>query len=140
MASADLVLAGGTVWHSAGPGSGRPTPTHVAVTAGRIVALGGSEVADLVGPRTRVVDLAGGLLVPGFQDAHVHPVQGGRERLSCDLSDDSTRADYVRTVRDYASHRTDLDLGHRRRLDARGVPGRPAAPGGRSMPSYPTGR
>ena len=33
-----------------------------------------------------VVDVAGGLLLPGFTDAHVHPVQGGLERLGCDLS------------------------------------------------------
>jgi predicted amidohydrolase YtcJ len=82
--------------------------THVAVSGGRIVALGGSEVADLVGPRTRVVDLAGGLLVPGFQDAHIHPVQGGRERLSCDLSANATMADYVQTVATYAASRPEV--------------------------------
>ena len=38
-------------------------------------------------PATEVVDLAGGLLLPGFPDAHVHPVQGGLERLRCDLTE-----------------------------------------------------
>ena len=33
-----------------------------------------------------VVDVAGGLVAPGFVDAHVHPIQGGLERLRCDLT------------------------------------------------------
>jgi len=106
--SADLVLAGGTVFcPPAGARGARPV-THVAVTAGRIVAVGGSEVSDLAGPGTRVVDLAGGLLVAGFQDAHIHPVQGGRERLSCDLSALETQDGYLAAVRDYATRRADL--------------------------------
>ena len=39
----------------------------------------------LIGPRTRVVDLAGRLLLPGFQDAHVHPIFGGIDLLECDV-------------------------------------------------------
>jgi len=106
--SADLVLAGGTVFcPPAGARGARPV-THVAVTAGRIVAVGGSEVSDLAGAGTRVVDLAGGLLVAGFQDAHIHPVQGGLERLSCDLSALETQAGYLAAVRDYAARRADL--------------------------------
>src|SRR6185503_5127906 len=47
----------------------------------------------------------GGLVLPGFQDAHVHPVQGGVERMRCDLSDLATPEEYLAAVRDYvASH------------------------------------
>jgi predicted amidohydrolase YtcJ len=54
----------------------------VVVTGGRIAAVGVEDV-----PRgATVVDVDGGLLLPGFTDAHVHPVQGGLERLGCDLS------------------------------------------------------
>jgi predicted amidohydrolase YtcJ len=42
-----------------------------------------------------VVDLAGGVVLPGFQDAHVHPVHGGIERMRCDLSGLATRAEYL---------------------------------------------
>ncbi len=42
-----------------------------------------------------VVDLDGGLLAPGFLDAHVHPVQGGLERIRCDLRELRTREDYL---------------------------------------------
>jgi predicted amidohydrolase YtcJ len=53
-------------------------------------------------PGAEEVDLAGGLLVPGFQDAHAHPVQGGLERLRCDLSGIHTREGYLAAVRSYA--------------------------------------
>jgi hypothetical protein len=57
----------------------------VAVRSGLVAAVG-ADLRGLRGPRTEVVDLAGGLLVPGFVDAHIHPVQGGLERARCDLS------------------------------------------------------
>ncbi len=50
----------------------------------------------------RVVDLAGGLLAPGFVDAHVHAVQGGLERIRCDLSGVHTREDYLAAIAAYA--------------------------------------
>jgi predicted amidohydrolase YtcJ len=53
------------------------------------------------------VDLAGGLLAPGFVDAHVHPVQGGLERTRCDLSEGATRDDYLALVRAYADAHPD---------------------------------
>jgi predicted amidohydrolase YtcJ len=49
-----------------------------------------------------VVDLAGGLVSPGFTDAHCHPIQGGLERRQCDLTAGSTRDEYHAMVRDYA--------------------------------------
>jgi predicted amidohydrolase YtcJ len=48
-----------------------------------------------------VVDLAGGLVSPGFTDAHCHPVQGGLERMQCDLTDGGTRDEYLAMVREY---------------------------------------
>ena len=79
---ADLVFRGGHV-HTVDPR--RPRADAVAVEAGRIVAVGDdAEIKPWISPRTRVVDLRGGLLVPGFQDAHVHPLHGGIGRLRCD--------------------------------------------------------
>ena len=71
----------------------------VVVTDGRIAAVG----ADTVPVGADVVDVAGGLLLPGFTDAHVHPVQGGLERLGCDLSGLPVDAGaYVRHVAEHA--------------------------------------
>ena len=55
-----------------GPG-GHPAATALAVAGGRIIAVGaGDEVIGLRGPGTRMVDLAGQTLLPGFVDAHAH--------------------------------------------------------------------
>ena len=93
MAYADLVFRGGPVF-----AGGRPK--GVAVRDGRIAAVGGID--GLVGPRTTVVDLAGRLLIPGFQDAHVHPVEAGLTSLRCDLADVRGRAAVLQAVAAYA--------------------------------------
>ena len=54
------------------------------------------------------VDLRGGLVAPGFVDAHVHAVQGGLERIRCDLSEGRTREDYLARVAAYARQHPDL--------------------------------
>ena len=63
----------------------------LAVADGRVVAVvPEADLGAYAAPGAEVVDLAGGVVQPGFQDAHVHPVQGGVERLRCDLSGLST--------------------------------------------------
>ncbi len=51
-----------------------------------MIACGGREVMALQGPRTRVVDLAGSAVLPGFNDAHAHVVYYGLTRFAADLS------------------------------------------------------
>src|SRR4051812_34014390 len=80
--AADLVLRGGRVW----AGKGLPAATAVAVSGARVVAVGSDgDVAPFVGAGTRVVELDGRLVVPGFNDAHVHFLSGGFGLLSVDL-------------------------------------------------------
>ncbi|MBK3629118.1 amidohydrolase [Streptomyces sp. MBT49] len=97
--TADLVFTGGPV-HTVDPA--RSTATSVAVRDGRITAVGHDEVLDLVGARTEVVDLAGRLLLPGFQDAHVHPQGAGLELALCHLGDSADAQEYLRRVAAYA--------------------------------------
>ncbi|WP_329348294.1 amidohydrolase [Streptomyces sp. NBC_01261] len=94
---ADLLFTNGPVLTPEGR-----TATAVAVTGDRITAVGHAEVHDLAGPRTQVVDLAGRLLLPGFQDAHVHPVPAGLELTQCDLTRAKTAEDTIAAVRAYA--------------------------------------
>ena len=94
---ADLLFTNGPVLTPEGR-----TATAVAVTGDRITAVGHAEVHDLAGPGTQVVDLAGRLLLPGFQDAHVHPVPAGLELTQCDLTGTRTAQDTLATVRAYA--------------------------------------
>jgi predicted amidohydrolase YtcJ len=97
---AELVFIGGGV-HTLDPA--RPRAEAVAVRGGRIARVGAdADVRELVGPGTDVVDLRGRLLLPGFQDAHAHPLVGGVERLQCDLSGGQTLAEYRDLIAAYA--------------------------------------
>jgi predicted amidohydrolase YtcJ len=95
MTYADLVFTGGAVFRA---DTVRSRASAVAVTDGRIVAVGGDDVRDLIGPSTEIVDLTGRMLLPGFQDAHVHPVWGGLDMLRCDLAEHSTASEYLDAI------------------------------------------
>lgn len=100
----DLILSGGPVFTSRAV---RHRPTAVAVAGGRIVAVGHDEVLDLAGPGTERVDLRGRMLVPGFQDAHVHPVWAGVDLLRCDLSECTTARECLARIGEYAAAHPD---------------------------------
>jgi predicted amidohydrolase YtcJ len=106
MAYADTVFLGGSVFTSTAV---RRRASAVAVKGERIVAVGHDEVRDLVGPTTQVVDLGGRMLVPGFQDAHVHTVWGGLDLIRCDLSGQSTREGYLARLAAYAAENRDAE-------------------------------
>jgi predicted amidohydrolase YtcJ len=102
---ADLAFVNGAVYTV---DAARSRAQAVAVRDGRIAAVGtDAHVRQLVGPRTEIVDLDGRMLLPGFQDAHVHPPAGGLEMLQCNLSDAHTRADYEGLVAAYAADHPD---------------------------------
>ncbi|MGH2357620.1 MAG: amidohydrolase [Candidatus Limnocylindria bacterium] len=84
MRPADLVFLGATVETITARRD--PALDALAVTDGRISAVGAqTEVQPLVGSRTRVIRLDGETLIPGFQDAHIHPIQGELTAQRCDL-------------------------------------------------------
>ncbi|KXX58216.1 MULTISPECIES: amidohydrolase [unclassified Rhodococcus (in: high G+C Gram-positive bacteria)] len=100
---ADTVFVNGSVFLSA---DAAPADA-VAVQSGRIVHVGRGGLPEFVGPATEVVDMQGGSLLPGFQDAHVHPVAAGIQGLTCDLSrEPHSRERYLRAIRDYADAHT----------------------------------
>jgi len=95
---ADLVLRGGHVFVAKGRAA-----TAVAVTGERVIAVGDdTTVAGLIGPQTRVVELNGRLVTPGFNDAHVHFLSGGFGLLSVDLREAKDEADFARRIGAYA--------------------------------------
>jgi predicted amidohydrolase YtcJ len=82
----------------------------VAVRDGRIVAVGGArEIRDLGALRTEVVDLGGRALLPGFQDAHVHPAFAGETMMRCDLAGAPDAAGALARIRAYAREHPDLE-------------------------------
>jgi predicted amidohydrolase YtcJ len=83
--------------------------TALVVDDGRIVEVGAEDALSTApGPGVEVVDLGGGLLTPGFVDAHVHAVQGGLERIRCDLSQVSGRGNYLDAIGAYAAAHPDV--------------------------------
>jgi len=73
----------------------------VAVQDARVVAAGPAEQVLAMFERPELVDLRGGLLLPGFHDAHLHPLTGGLERLRCELTELESVDDYLAAIRDH---------------------------------------
>jgi predicted amidohydrolase YtcJ len=107
--SADLVLRNGAVYTLVAPAPGGKAPvgpeaSAVAVTGGRIAWIGGEDgISGWIGPQTRVVDLQGQMLLPGFIDSHVHLAEGGIELDECALDALETPEAQVAAVRDCAA-------------------------------------
>lgn len=90
--SADLILLNGKIW-TVNPG--QPQAEAVAVRAGRIAAVGKTdEIRRWAGPATQVIDLGGKLVVPGFNDAHVHFCSGGSSMASVQLRDAGSQDEF----------------------------------------------
>ena len=82
----------------------RPWAEAVAVRGERIAVVGSSaEIRKLGGPDTRVVDARGGMVVPGFIDAHVHFIDGGFRLASVQLRDARTPEEFITRIRDFAA-------------------------------------
>jgi hypothetical protein len=93
---ADLVLTNAVV-HTVD--AKQPRAEAVAVRGNRIVAVGSTAaVQALVGPRTRVLDLRGRTVVPGFDDSHAHLLGIGFARLDVDLLGTRSFAEVVERV------------------------------------------
>ncbi|CAN5282533.1 amidohydrolase [soil metagenome] len=97
---ADLVLRGGRVFLA---DSANTVVEAIAVRGGEVVAVGGAaEVAPLIGPETGMVELAGRLVTPGFNDAHLHFASGGQSLLAVDLLGTASLAEIERRVAEAA--------------------------------------
>ena len=97
---ADLIIRNARVWTV---DKAHPRAQAVAVLGDRIVAVGSNaEVGAWRGPRTHVLDAGGKLLLPGFNDAHVHFVSGGEQLGNVQLNDASSTAEFVRRIEEQA--------------------------------------
>lgn len=99
--AADLVLRGGKVYTL---DAARSWAEAVAIRGGRLVYVGTDAGAKpYLGPATRVIELGGKMVLPGFHDSHVHLVSGGVELGQCDLNGAATLAEALSRIRTYAA-------------------------------------
>jgi predicted amidohydrolase YtcJ len=100
-----LVLVHGHVWTE---NPAQPETEAIAIDGNRILLAGTSaEVLRLAGPSTRVIELHGRRVVPGFNDAHVHFVPGGQGLASVQLRDAASQAEFRQRFASFARTQSD---------------------------------
>src|SRR5690606_20239400 len=103
--TADTVFVNGSIYTVDGT---RRWASAVAIAGGRIVYVGNDQGArERAGEGTRVVDLGRRMMLPGFQDVHIHPIGGGIEAAACDLNELGTLDAYLDAIRRYAQENPD---------------------------------
>src|SRR5437660_5039021 len=81
-----------------------PAAAAIAIHGNRIIAVGSNdEIKKLAGADTKVIDAKGRLVLPGFNDAHVHFMSGGFQLSSVDLRDATTPQEFAERIRDFAA-------------------------------------
>ena len=94
--TADLIITNAKVWTV---DKAHPSAQAVAVLGDRIVAVGSNADVDVWrGTGTKVIDAGGKLVLPGFNDAHVHFVSGGLQLESVQLNDATGKQEFVRRI------------------------------------------
>jgi len=101
---ASIAIRNGRVWGAAGPA------TAIAMADDRILMAGSEEQVRLLSDRqTTVIDAAGGLIMPGFNDAHVHFLMGARNLRNLELSEETTVDGILRRIAEFARTNPDRD-------------------------------
>lgn len=99
--NADLVVVNANV-HTMD--NAKPNAEAFAVMNNRIVAVGTSrEIKKFIGANTKVIDAKGKLVMPGFNDSHVHFLDGGAGLSSVNLRDAKTPAEFVERIKNFAA-------------------------------------
>jgi predicted amidohydrolase YtcJ len=94
--AADLIITNAKIWTV---DKSMSTAQAVAVRGDRIAAVGSNSDAETWrGPRTEVLDAGGKLLLPGFNDAHVHFIDGGAQLDAVQLTDATSAEEFARRI------------------------------------------
>ncbi len=100
--AADLIITNGKLYTV---DNTRPRAEALAVIGERIVAVGSASVIDQWrGADTRVIDARERLVLPGFNDAHVHFLDGGLQLDNVQLKDADSQQEFARRIGDRARH------------------------------------
>ena len=136
---ADVIFSGSAIYTAdesgrrlvrASTAKGAPA-NAVAVAGGKIIivaALDDAELRELRGPDTELIELRDRALMPGFQDAHVHPAFAGVTMMGCNLIGAATLDDALDRIRAYSAAHPDIEWiagsGWRMEWFERGTPSR----------------
>lgn len=97
---ANLILVNAKVWTE---NPAQPTAQAIALEGSHILAVGdNAAIRKLAGPDTRLIDLGGRLLLPGFNDAHVHFMIGGGSLITVQLGTANSQAELRERVATFA--------------------------------------
>ncbi|RDY14702.1 ytcJ, partial [Mucuna pruriens] len=97
---ADLVLRNAVIYTS---DDSLPFADSMAVANGRVLRVGNhSFVKELEGYGTRVLDLGGKVVVPGFIDSHVHFIDGGLQMMQVRLRGVNKKEEFIQRIKDAA--------------------------------------
>jgi predicted amidohydrolase YtcJ len=97
---ADVVLVGGKVWTGV---ASQPQAEAVAIHGSRILAVGSSgAMLKLAMPTAKIIQLHGRLVLPGFNDAHVHIQMGGANLVGVHLTDTKSQAEFRQRITAFA--------------------------------------
>jgi hypothetical protein len=102
---ADLILIHANIYTGViSPSSHKPERVEaLAVHADRIEAVGTTEkILRLKGPRTKVIDLNGHFLMPGFNDAHLHLADAGLQKLNLNVTGAKSLQEFQDRLREKA--------------------------------------
>jgi predicted amidohydrolase YtcJ len=96
-----LILMNGKVWTAEGPNT---FAEAVAITGNTISSVGNtSEIEKLAGDSTKIIDLRGRLVTPGFNDAHIHFLSGSNGLAEVELSETKSRKEVMDYIKKYLS-------------------------------------
>lgn len=98
--AADIVIVNATV-HTMD--AAQPTAEAVAILGNRVAAVGTTaEIRQLAGKKTRVIDAGKRLVLPGFNDAHVHFLMGGFQLSNVELRDAKSPEEFAERIGRFA--------------------------------------
>lgn len=99
--AADMIVRNGKIYTL---DSRRPWAEALAIKSGRILAVGTQqEMQSYRGPRTRIIDARGRLVLPGFTDCHIHFLEGSLSLLNVNLDGAGTIAEIQQRVKAFAA-------------------------------------
>jgi predicted amidohydrolase YtcJ len=99
LATADAILINGKIWTVQ---ADKPEVEALAIWQGRILAVGATdEIKKLAGPKTKIIDLKGRRVLPGFYDSHTHLLGSGLRLSEVALKDAKDEAEFGRRLREF---------------------------------------